>query len=118
MSPKAKKSVTEDLIQEKRFAEFLMGQFFTDGINAKIVRPEVGMALIEYFEDSGTRFTGSQFEELLVASHSNRITERDLLAITTLNVNVPPRAALWILSDEGQRKTSELLQLIPDNRDI
>lgn len=46
------------------------------------------------------------------------ISERDLLAMTTLSVEIPARAALWILSKEGQDKTSVILRDIPVNADV
>ena len=102
---------------EEFIVEFLR-QFFVDGEKATEVRPDVGLALKNYFDTSGRGFTGSQFENLIENSDPYEITERDLIAITTLSVDVPSRAALWILSGEGQNEISNHLRQIPVDTDI
>jgi hypothetical protein len=105
-------------MKEREFAAALMSQFFVDGVNATQVRPDVEPALKRYFSTKGEGFTGSQFENLIKDSNPYAITERDLIAITTLSVDVPARAALWILSKEGQNEISEHLQQIGEDTDI
>jgi hypothetical protein len=83
-----------------------------------MVRPQVQEALAKYFTTDGKGYTGSQFELLVSGSDPSRFTERDLVALSTLNVDVPARAALWILSPEGQTQTSALLAGIPNGVDI
>lgn len=94
-----------------------MRQFFVDGIKATKVRPDVRSALQKYFNTDSEGYTGSQFENLLVGSDPFSITAQDLIAITTLSVDVPARAALWILND-GQKEISETLRQIPIDIDI
>lgn len=105
-------------MKEEEFAAVLMSQFFVDGINATQVSPDVESALKTYFSTEGNGFTGSQFENLIKDSDPHAITDRDLIALTTLSVDVPARAALWILSKEGQDEISEHLRQIPVDTDI
>jgi hypothetical protein len=105
-------------MEDANFTETFMQQFFTDGEKATQVRPDVSSALQEYFNTHGAGYTGSQFEELIQDSDPFSITERDLIAITTLSVAVPARAALWLLGDQGKREISELLRQIPVDTDI
>jgi hypothetical protein len=100
------------------FKKALMGQFFKGGTESGEVRPQVHAALEKYFTTDGKGYTGSQFELLISGSDPSRFTERDLVALSTLNVDVPARAALWILSREGQTQTSALLAGIPNGVDI
>jgi hypothetical protein len=105
-------------VKKSEFAAAFMSQFFIDGVNATQVRPDVESALKRYFSTKGKGFTGSQFENLIKNSDPNAITDRDLIAITTLSVDVPARAALWILSEEGQNVISHHLRQIPVDADI
>lgn len=75
-------------------------------------------ALRSYFAKSGDRYTGSQFESLCDASHPNEITEKDLVAVQALSVDIPIRAALWILSDEGRSQISHLLSQAPTTTEM
>ena len=75
-------------------------------MRATQVRPDVASALGNYFGGRSGGFTGSQFETLIKDSDPFVITAHDLIAITTLSVDVPARAMLWILSDKGQREIS------------
>lgn len=77
-----------------------MRQFFVDGEKATQVRPDVESALQKYFSTNGDGYTGSQFENLIADSDPFAVTARDLIAITTLSVDVPAKAAVWILSDQ------------------
>jgi hypothetical protein len=105
-------------MKNKEFAVSFLKQFFVDGETATQVRPDVEMALKNYFSTSGKGFTGSQFEILIENSDPDAITARDLVAITSLSVNIPARAALWILSKEAQSEISNDLREIPVDIDI
>lgn len=100
------------------FSGAFMRQFFLDGVKATDVRPDVASALENYFSERSGGYTGSQFETLIKDSDPLVITAHDLIAITTLSVDVPVKAMLWILSDNGQRELSEHLREIPDDIDI
>jgi len=63
-------------------------------------------------------FTGRRFYELWDASRPDEITARDVVAVSTLGVTVPPAVAIWLLNDEGARATRALLDQIPTDRDI
>ena len=43
----------------------------------------------------------------------NYISPTDIFAVSTLSVNVPAPVSLWMLLDEGQVQTHELLKQIP-----
>jgi hypothetical protein len=58
-------------------------------------------------------FTGSRFDTLADAEQPNRITERDILAVSMLGVNVPAATTIWLLGD-GAARASELLTKIPN----
>jgi hypothetical protein len=105
-------------MKETSYEKAFLDQFFVDGLNATKVRADVAGALEKYFSETGKGFTGSQFESLIKDSDPFVISERDLLAMTTLSVDIPARAALWILSKEGQDKTSTILRDIPVDTDI
>ena len=100
------------------FKKALMSQFFKGSTETGKVRPQVHEALAKYFSTEGKGYTGSQFELIISESDSSRFTERDFVALSTLNVDVPARAALWIMSPEGQAQTSALLEGIPNGVDI
>jgi len=100
------------------FKKAFLGQFFKGGTETGIVRPQVQEALAKYFTTDGKGYTGSQFELLISGSDPSQFTERDLVALSTLNVVLPARASLWILSPEGQAQTSALLSGIPNGVDI
>lgn len=64
------------------------------------------------------RYTGSYFEELsAVENDPGTITAADLLAVQTLSVKVPARAAIGILGDLSPDIT-DLLAKIPASRDL
>lgn len=69
----------------------------------------VQQLLRDYFITTGNRFTGSQFEQCCDSARPNEITEKDLLAVQTLSVEIPIRPALWILSADGSQQISKLL---------
>ena len=70
---------------------------------------QVQQLLRDYFATTGNRFTGSQFEKCCDSTRPNEITEKDLMAVQTLSVEIPIRPALWILSEDGSRQISRLL---------
>jgi hypothetical protein len=57
-------------------------------------------------------YTGSRFDTLADAEHPNRITERDILAVSMLGVDVPAETTIWLLED-GAQPVSTLLTDIP-----
>ena len=87
--------------------------FFTDEN-----RPLAAQAVADYFAQSGGRFTGSQFEKMVDGTHPHEITERDLVAVTTLSVSIPARPALWILSDAGRQAIGPVLEQVSTYADI
>lgn len=69
-------------------------------------------------ETIGPAYAGSYFESLdrdIWENHPNRITGSDLYALSTLQISVPRAAGIGILGDE-QRRITELLTEIPDER--
>ena len=76
-------------------------------------RDEAVAALVDYFE----RYTGSWFERLADNDYPNVITERDILAVSTLNVDIPASTTIWLLND-GAPQVTDLLSLIPANQAI
>jgi hypothetical protein len=87
-------------------------------LQAQLDDPALPRLVRGYFErtESGPRFTGSHFETLGGAGDepdvANRFTAADLVAVTTLSVDVPARAAI-ILLDERATAYAELLAAIP-----
>jgi hypothetical protein len=84
------------------------------------IDPEKGKQLAaQYFEESssfpGTGiFTGSHFESFVGAPNpANEVTAADLLAVQTLAVTVPSRAALGILGTYAQKITDLLGDIDP-----
>lgn len=76
-------------------------------------------AIAAYFVSEGeATFTGSQFEVLADSAHPNEITAADIVAVSTLSVDVPARVSRWILCDEGAAEVSALLSRVPDDVDI
>jgi len=65
-------------------------------------------ALRSYYSQ-GHHYTGSAFDELITSSDPNKFTSQDLIAVSMLSVNVPPRASLGLLGGAGD----ELLAAIP-----
>lgn len=50
-------------------------------------------------------YTGSRFDTLADAEHPNRITQRDIVAVSMLSVDVPAATTIWLLE---WRRRSEL----------
>jgi len=78
----------------------------------------VRKAIVEYFATVGEGFTGSQFETICDASRPNQFTASDFIAVSTLSVEIPPRSAIYLLSDEGVERTEALLAHVPTNLDL
>jgi len=70
-------------------------------------------ALAEYIDS----YTGSWFEQLVDHRHPYWITERDILAVSTLNVDIPASTTIWLLGD-GAPQVTEQLALIPPEQAI
>ena len=68
---------------------------------AEFVEDESGesarSSLESYFYKNA--FTGSRYETFFVSDTPNEFTANDFIAVSMLSVNVPPRAAAWILVD-------------------
>ena len=77
---------------------------------------DAGVQIDRYF--SSEPLTGSRFELLADDENPNEITARDLVAVSMLNVTIPPSVAVWLLSDEGRRSVSALLREIPTDLDL
>lgn len=75
-------------------------------------------AIDQYFSLEGERYTGSQFEVLIDVDHPDLITERDLVAVTALSVQVPVRASIWLLNREGQTAVSRCLSRVRPDMNI
>ena len=83
-------------------------QFIVDDERATAVK-----LLNTYF----ATYTGSRFETTPDREQPDEITERDLLAVSMLGVNVPPNATVWIL-ENGRGEIRRLLQAIPRDQTI
>ncbi len=64
------------------------------------------------------RYTGPHFDQLHDAEHPNEITERDLVAVSMLSVTIPPRVAIWLLSERGREQVGELLSRVPPQANL
>lgn len=62
-------------------------------------------------------FTGRFFHALADDEHPDEITARDIVAVSTLSVDIPPRVAIWLLG-EGRAVITELLSRVPTDVDI
>lgn len=91
------------------FEEVLLGQFRRVNSRGELLAQR---AIARYFGTVGERFTGSQFESLIDVDNPDVITERDLIAVNTLSVEIPVRASLWILSPEGKAATRNCLSAV------
>jgi hypothetical protein len=61
-------------------------------------------------------YTGALFDQLSNRDDTDRYTETDFLAVSTLSVSVPPVTRQWLLG-EGADYVSNLLKHIPRHRD-
>jgi hypothetical protein len=87
---------------------------FTARIAERFEDLDGARTLIEQYR---ARWTGGQFESLLSWDRPNEFTTSDLVAVSTLSVDVPPRAALWLLGD-GREPVARLLEQVPVDTDI
>lgn len=71
--------------------------------------PKNPAALLETYL---ARYTGGRFEVVAETTTPNAITARDIVAVSMLSVNVPPRAAAWLLDPAGARVVTALLEQI------
>jgi hypothetical protein len=62
-------------------------------------------------------YTGARFDLLADREHPDVITANDLVAVSTLDVDIPAAKALWILG-EGAHAITELLAQIPEDQAI
>ena len=63
------------------------------------------------------RYTGSWFDRLADYCSPNAITARDILAVSTLNVDVPAGSTIWLL-EVGADQVTALLERIPPHQAI
>jgi Family of unknown function (DUF6308) len=66
------------------------------------------VALSDYF----ARYEGSWFDRLADHDHPCRITARDIVAVSMLEVQIPAKTAIWLLGD-GAAEVTSLLERIP-----
>src|SRR4051794_5509272 len=59
-------------------------------------------------------YTGAWYDRYADRQHPDEFTANDLVAVKMLAVEVPPRAAIWILEDGNERLSNELVQVGPD----
>lgn len=78
-------------------------------------RAEAVQALKDYF-DPVTGATGAWFERLADREHPNEITAQDLVAVSSLAVEIPARKSIWILGLGAAEVTALLEKFQP--RDI
>jgi hypothetical protein len=83
--------------------------YFFEGNN----RQEAVESLRDYF----ARFRGSWFERLVDRGEPYSITARDIVAVSTLSVDIPPGTAIWLLG-EGKEQVTARLEKIPPERAI
>lgn len=69
---------------------------------------EPAAALVEHLAS-----TAGQFDRLSAATDPSHITASDIVAVSMLGQPLPPASAAWILGDEGQWLTAEILAHIP-----
>jgi hypothetical protein len=64
------------------------------------------------------KFNGANFELMADTDNPNRFTARDIVAVSTLSVDVPAAVSIWLLLGDGGRQTSDLLKQVPPDLDI
>lgn len=67
-------------------------------------------ALTDHFDQ-----LAGQFDLLSSTTDASQITATDLIAVSMAGSSVPAEATAWLLSDEGQWLTAEVLADIPDD---
>ncbi|QGG94381.1 DUF6308 family protein [Actinomarinicola tropica] len=93
---------------------------FVDAVMAIVTADDGAVAqnnIQRYFHPTEP-FTGSKFEVLADRDRTNRITAADIVAVSTLSVNIPAEVAVWLLSEAGQLRVSSLLANVPANTDL
>jgi hypothetical protein len=93
-------------IERSAFTERLLEQF----------TPDKAEKLLAAFAEYEARFTGSHFERL-ADTDPNAITANDIVAVSTLSVEIPAGVAVWLLS-EGQQRVSTLLAGVHKDVDL
>jgi hypothetical protein len=88
----------------------MKSQFVRDPL---VLFEEDGKSARKNLEKYMKAFTGSKFETMADTEQPNRVTERDILAVSMLSVNVPAATTIWLLGD-GAARVSELLTKIPN----
>ncbi len=63
-------------------------------------------------------YTGRYFDRLKDGEHPNRITERDVVAVSMLGVEIPAPVTVWLMSAEGSSEVKSLLSKIPPEADF
>lgn len=87
-------------------------------LNDEVGRRDSPQLLQAYFDDGGAEpaYTGSRFDDFDGGGHrpavADRFTAADIVAVSLLSVQVPPRPALW-LTEDPTGQVQELLPAIP-----
>src|SRR5688572_16553564 len=63
-----------------------------------------------------TRYTGRWFDTFADAER-DAFSPPDIVAVSTLSVDIPPEVSIWLLGD-GRRETELMLTRIPKDTDI
>lgn len=90
---------------------------FVEAVMAVVAADGGGRArrdVATYF-DTDKPFTGSRFEVLADRHRTDEITASDIVAVSTLSVNIPAEVAVWLLSEEGRLVVSSHLVNVPAN---
>lgn len=70
---------------------------------------ERAVEVLQRYYSPGLHYTGSAFDQLIAVSPADRFVADDIVAVSMLSVNVPPRAAHRLLSGDA----NGLLQAVP-----
>jgi Family of unknown function (DUF6308) len=77
-------------------------------------RRDKAVASLQYYFKS---FTGSHFERIADHDNPNRITARDIVAVSMLGVDIPAAKSIWLLN-EGADQVQALLRLVRPDQHI
>lgn len=91
---------------------------FRDRIRSLVEGPRMARAQTLTQKFWSEPFTGRWFHVLADKDRPHEITAQDVVAVSTLSVTVPPRVAIWLLSDEGRAAVTQLLAAVPDDVDL
>ena len=72
---------------------------------------------IAALQDYATNYTGAWFDRLADVDHPNQITAQDIVAVSTLGVDIPANKSIWILGP-GSEAITALLTQIPQHQAI